>query len=214
VLLFKKLLPFLIFILVLSCKDKEENAVQTTWIGGQIVNPTLDYIIFSRGKDILDTVKLDSNNFFLYKTDKISPGLYNLKHSESQVFYIEPGDSLLMHINTRDFDESLAYSGRGGEQNNLLMYLYLRNESENNNLTKWYTLPSEEFTRKIDSLKQIKLQEYNDFIEKNEVSENFKNAALANITYDYFIKKEKYAAANRNNVEKFDKNFFDYRYRF
>ena len=210
-LLYKKLLPLLLVIILLSCKNKEESTVQTTWISGQIINPTLDYIIFSKGNDILDTVKLDSNNFFLYKTDKITPGLYNFKHSESQVFYIEPGDSLLMHINTMDFDESLAYSGRGGEQNNLLMYLYLKNETENNNLPDWYTLPSKAFTGKIDSLKQIKLQEYTDFIEKNEVSENFKNAALANITYDYFIKKEKYASANRNNPEKFDENYFDYR---
>lgn len=196
---------------MLSCKNKEENTIQTTWISGQIINPTLDYIVFSKGNDILDTVKLDSNNFFLYKTDKITPGLYNFKHSEAQVFYIEPGDSLLMHINTLDFDESLAYSGRGGEENNLLMYLYLKNETENNNLPSWYTLSSEVFSAKIDSLRQLKLQEYNDFTENNEVSESFKNAALANITYDYFIKKEKYAAANRNNIENFDENYFDYR---
>ena len=208
--LFKKILPLLLLTLLLSCKDTEENAVQTTWISGQIVNPTLDFIIFSRGNEILDTVKLDSNNFFLYKTDKIKAGLYNFMHSETQVFYIEPGDSLLMHINTMDFDESLAYSGRGGEQNNLLMYLYLKNETENNNLPNWYTLSSEEFTHKIDSLKQLKLQEYQDFINRYEVAEGFKNAALANINYDYFIKKEKYTAANRNNPEKFDQHFFDY----
>jgi len=196
---------------LLSCKNKKEDTIQTTWISGQIINPTLDYIVFSKGNNILDTVKLDSNNFFLYKTDKITPGLYNFMHSEAQVFYIEPGDSLLMHINTLDFDESLAYSGRGGEENNLLMYLYLKNETENNNLPDWYTLPSDAFTAKIDSLKQLKLQEFKDFEEKNEVSENFKNAAVANITYDYFIKKEKYAAANRNNPEKFDANYFDYR---
>lgn len=201
------------FALLFSCKDKDkkENAVQTTWISGQIINPTLDYIIFSKGNEILDTVKLDSRNFFLYKTDKIKPGLYNFKHSETQVFFIEPGDSLLMHINTLDFDESLAYSGRGGEQNNLLMYLYLKNEEENKNLPDWYTLSSENFTRKIDSLKKLKLREYNNFIENYDVAENFKQAALANITYDYFIKKEKYTAANRNNPEKFDEDYFDYR---
>ena len=209
--LFKKILPLLLLTILLSCKNTEKDAVQTTWISGQIVNPTLDYIIFSRGNEVLDTVKLDSNNFFLYKTDKIKAGLYNFMHSETQVFYIEPGDSLLMHINTMDFDESLAYSGRGGEQNNLLMYLYLKNETENNNLPNWYTLSSEEFTHRIDSLKQLKLQEYQDFINRNDVAEDFKNAALANINYDYFIKKEKYTAANRSNPEKFDQHFFDYR---
>ncbi len=196
---------------MLSCRNKEENVVQTTWISGQIVNPTLDYVVFSKGNNILDTVKLDSNNFFLYKTDKIKSGLYSFKHNETQVFYIEPGDSLLMHINTMDFDESLAYSGKGGEQNNLLMDLYLMNEIENQNLPNWYGLNSKEFDHKIDSLKKSKFDNYDHFIENNDVDEDFKKVAMANITYDYFSKKEMYAAANMNQPDKFDDNYFDYR---
>ncbi len=210
-LLFKKLLLLFLFTALLSCKNKEEDAVQTTWISGQIVNPKLDYVIFSKGNNILDTIKLDSNNFFLYKTNKIKSGLYSFKHSESQVFFIEPGDSLLIHINTIDFDELLAYSGEGGEQNNLLMDLYLMNETENQNLPKWYSLSSEDFETKIDSLKEIKISEYNDFIEDNPVADDFKTVALANIEYDYYSKKEMYGAANRRNPEKLDTNFFDYR---
>ncbi|MEM0519453.1 MULTISPECIES: TlpA family protein disulfide reductase [Aequorivita] len=207
----KKLLLLLLLVTVLSCKNNDESAVKTTWISGQIINPTLDYIIFSQGNHILDTVKLDSNNFFLYKTQKIKAGLYNFKHNETQVFFIEPGDSLLLHLNTLDFDESLAYSGRGGEQNNLLMYLYLTNENENLNLQNWYGLSSKEFTQKIDSLKKLKLKEYKDFLSKHTVADGFKQAVMANIKYDYFIKKERYAAANRNRIADFDKNFFDYR---
>ncbi len=209
--LFKKILLLLLFASLLSCQNKEDNIPQPTYISGQIVNPTLNYIIFSRGNEILDTVKLDANNFFHYKSDKIKSGLYNLKHSESQVFYIEPGDSLLLHVNTVDFDESLAYSGKGGEQNNLLMDLYLMNEGENKGLQKWYALSSDKFDQKIDSLKAIKIKEYDQFIENNEVADDFKKVALANIEYDYYSKKEMYGAANRNNPEKFDKNYFDYR---
>lgn len=209
--MFRKILLLLLLSVLLSCKNQEDSAKTITWIGGQIVNPTMDYIIFSKGNKVLDTVELDSNNFFLYKTDKIKPGLYSLRHSESQIFYIEPGDSLLLHVNTMDFDESLAYSGRGAAQNNLLMYLYLENEAENKNLPNWYGLPAAEFTCKIDSLKNLKLKEYKDFIAKNTVSEDFKKIAQANINYDYFIKKEIYAAANRNNPDKFADGFFDYR---
>ncbi|MCB0465160.1 MAG: hypothetical protein KDC78_05715 [Aequorivita sp.] len=185
--------------------------MQTTYIGGQIVNPTVDYIIFSKGSEILDTVKLDDNNFFHYRTDKIKEGLYFLKNGESQVFFIEPGDSLLIHLNTIDFDESLAYSGRGGEQNNLLIDLYLLNETENQDLPKWYALSSIDFDHKIDSLKTIKINKYEEYISNNEVAEAFKKVALANINYDYYSKKEMYAAANKNYPEKFDEHFFDYR---
>lgn len=207
--LFKKLLLLLLLVTLFACKNNEEDAVKTTYISGQIVNPTWDYIIFSRGGDILDTVNLDSKNFFYYKTDKITPGLYSLRHNETQVFFIEPGDSLLLHLNTVDFDESLAYSGSGGEQNNLLMDLFLKNEIENKRLPKWYSLSPGDFENKIDSLKAIKVSDYQEFIKKNDVAEDFKKVALANISYDYYSKKEMYAAANMRN--KIDSKFFDYR---
>ncbi|SRX55654.1 hypothetical protein [Aequorivita sp. CIP111184] len=209
--LFKKILLLLLVTFLFSCKSKEENVTETTYISGQIVNPTLDYIIFSKGSSILDTVKLDSNNFFHYKTDKIKQGLYSFKHNESQVFFIEPGDSLLMHLNTIDFDESLAYSGQGGEQNNLLMDLYLRNETENQNLPKWYGLSTKDFESRIDSLKDIKTAEYKQFIENNEVADEFKKVALANLEYDYYSKKEMYGAANRSKPEKLGENYYNYR---
>ena len=204
------LLP-LFLITLFSCKNQDENAVHTTYIAGQIVNPTHDFVVFSRGSEILDTVKLDANNFFEYRTDKIKAGLHFFSHSEGQVFYIEPGDSLLIHINTVDFDESLAFSGKGGEQNNLLIELYLQNEIENKNLSKWYNLSSKDFEIKIDSLKDIKVKEYEEFINNNEVAEDFKNIALANIEYDHYSKKEMYGAANRSMPDKFEKNYYDYR---
>lgn len=209
--LLKKLLLLLLLATIFSCKNKDENRVQTTYISGQIINPTSDYIIFSRGSETLDTVKLDSKNFFSYKTDKITRGLYSLRHNETQVFYIEPGDSLLLHLNTVDFDESLAYSGKGGAQNNLLMDLFLKNEVENKNLPRWYALPHKDFEKKIDSLKAIKTSDYKEFIKKNQVAEDFKKVALANISYDYYSKKEMYAAANMRNSTEIDEKFFDYR---
>ncbi|QAA80759.1 hypothetical protein EI546_02995 [Aequorivita sp. H23M31] len=208
----KKLLPFIfVFFALFSCKKKDESSDRVTWIGGQIVNPKLDYIIFAQGKHVLDTVKLDSNNFFLYRTDKIKEGLYTLRHNETQVFYIQPGDSLLLHLNTLEFDESLAYSGKGAAQNNLLMDLYLKNERENKFLPKWYTLSPKEFTMKIDSIKAEKKAEYQDFLIRNQVSEGFKEVAEASIKYDYFSKKELYAMANRSRLDILGDDYFDYR---
>ena len=199
------------FVALFSCKDKDSSSIETTWIGGQIVNPKVDYVIFAQGEYILDTVKLDSNNFFLYHTDKMKKGLYILRHNETQVFYINPGDSLLLHVNTLDFDESLAYSGRGAEKNNLLMDLYLKNDSENKLLPQWYTLSPKEFTKKIDSLEKRKIKKYDDFISKNKVDEEFKKVATASIKYDNFSKKELYAIANRLRADQLGKDYYKYR---
>lgn len=206
----KLLLILLLFIGLFSCKKKDTDS-QTTWIGGQIVNPKLDYVIFAQGEYILDTVKLDSNNFFLYHTDKMKDGLYILRHNETQVFYINPGDSIMLHVNTLDFDESLAYSGRGAEKNNLLMDLYLKKEVENKLLPSWYTLSPEEFTAKIDSIRSYKLNKYEDFIAKNKVDEGFKNAALTSINYDYYSKKELYGMANRLRADQLGDDFYSFR---
>lgn len=207
----KKILPLLLVFFLFSCNKKEGTAHTTTWIGGQIVNPKLDYVIFSRGGEILDTVKLDSNSFFLYRTEKIQKGLYTLRHNETQVFFIEPGDSLLLHLNTLDFDESLAYSGKGGAQNNLLMYLFLTNEAQNRLLPQWYNLSPEKYSQKIDSLKAIKVAEYEDFIKKNKVSDEFKKVAQASIQYDHYSKKELYTTANMSRRDNIGKKFYAYR---
>lgn len=209
--LIKKIPLFLLCILLGSCKNQESETEQATYISGQIINPVLDYIVFSKGNAVLDTVKLDAKDFFQYRAENIKPGLYFIKHGESQAFFLEPGDSLLLHLNTLDFDESLAYSGKGGEKNNLLMDLYLSNETENQNLTKWYTLPPKEFERKIDSLKALKTNRFEGFVRNNKVSEAFKEVAKANIMYDYYSKKEMYAAANRSKPEQLDAAFFEYR---
>ena len=160
---FKNLLLFLLFIPFLSCQNKDADAIETTWIGGQIINPKVDYIIFSQGSNILDTVKLDSNNFFLFRSDKITAGLYSFRHYENQIMFLEPGDSLMLYLNTIDFDESLAYSGKGAERNNLLMDFFLSNENDINTLSKWYPLSPEKFTAKIDSVKKIKTKLYKDY---------------------------------------------------
>ena len=208
---FKNLLLFLLFIPFLSCQNKDADAIETTWIGGQIINPKVDYIIFSQDSNILDTVKLDSNNFFLFRSDKITAGLYSFRHYENQIMFLEPGDSLMLYLNTIDFDESLAYSGKGAERNNLLMDFFLSNENDINTLSKWYPLSPEKFTAKIDSVKKIKTKIYKDYQKINEVSKDFDDVIQANLNYHYYSQKELYATANSTKVNSFPKEFFEYR---
>lgn len=72
------------------------------WIGGEIVNPKTDFVVFYKDECIIDTVKLDNKNFFLYKNDELHEGLYSFRHNEYQLFYVEPGDSLMLRVNTVD----------------------------------------------------------------------------------------------------------------
>lgn len=186
--------------------------MQSTWIGGEIVNPKVDYVIFSKGNEVLDTVKLDANNFFLYEAKGIDAGLYTLEHFEYQIFYMEPGDSLMLHLNTIDFDESLYYSGKGGEKNNLLMEFFLLTQEQKLVMPDYYQLPENEFEKKLDSMKNLREVRYQQFLENNEVGEGFKKVALANIKYNNYSKKELYITANEiNQLNPISEKFYSYR---
>ena len=212
----KKILLFLCLILLISCKKNEDSASNVTWIGGEIVNPRGDYVIFFKDEHILDSVKLDENNFFLYRAEGIKTGLYSFHHIEFQVMFIEPGDSLMLRVNTIDFDESLSYTGKGAEKNNFLMDMFLHNEMEIELMPKLYRLPPKEFEIKLDSLKKIKTDLFEEFKIKYKSNARFEEVAEASINYDYFSKKELYTSANagkisNDTVNKFPEGFYNYR---
>ena len=108
----KLLLLFTLILITFSCKNENETAPKLAWVGGEIVNPIGDYVLIYRGEQLIDSVKLNDSNFFLYKAENIEAGLYSFSHKEFQVFYLEPTDSLMLRVNTIDFDESLSFTGK------------------------------------------------------------------------------------------------------
>lgn len=215
--MYKKLLPLLFCIPFLSCNNAKDNLAENTWIGGQVVNPKLDYVVILKDRVPIDTIQLDKNNHFLINPSCIKSGLYSFKHNEYQLIYLEPGDSLMLRVNTVDFDESLAFTGKGAERNNLLMELFLYHEKELRLIPSYYNLSPNAFQKKIDSLKDNRKKLYDEFIAKNPLEgEGFKEVALSNFTYSDYTKKELYTIANKGELEVakkegFPKDFYNYR---
>lgn len=211
----RSLLVVLFCIAFISCNQNENRSSEVTWIGGEIVNPKLDYVILLKDSKVLDTVYLDDDNFFLHKADSITDGLYSFRHYEYQIIYLKPGDSLMLRVNTVDFDESLAFSGKGAERNTLLMDFFLMNEKETKQLPMFYSLEPKQFEKKIDSFTKARTDLYNEFIIKNSADKNFKKIAKANIDYDGYMKKELYASVNQSKKtgsgKDFPSDFYDYR---
>lgn len=160
------------------------------------MNPKKDYVIIFRSRQIIDTVALDEKNFFKYQLDQVEPGIYFFSHNEYQAVHIEPGDSIMLRVNTIDFDESLSFTGKGAAKNNFMMDLFLLNEKENELMPRMNLLKPEEFQRKIDSLRENRSELYNEFVSKKGPSKDFKYIANACIDYDLYIKKELYISAN------------------
>ncbi len=211
----KKILLLLLIVPFISCDNSKEKEETYAWVGGEIVNPKFDYVVIFRESKVIDTVKLDQNNNFLYKIEGLCEGLYALRHYEYQLMYLKPGDSLMLRLNTIEFDESLSFTGKGAAANNLLMEYFLLNDTEHSMLSKWYGLAPEAFEKKLDSFRTIKIDAFNDFASKHKPTREFRDIAYANIDYDHFLKKEIYASVHsiRNNTDNinYPDNFFDHR---
>ncbi|MBL4663451.1 MAG: hypothetical protein JKY22_07845 [Flavobacteriaceae bacterium] len=199
-----------------SCDQSSENGCGSAWIGGEIVNPKKDYVIISQSRRIIDTVLLDKNNFFIYQFEHLEPGMYFFSHNEYQALYIESGDSIMLRVNTIEFDESLSYTGKGAPKNNFMMELFLLNEKENELMPSMQLLPPSDFEYKMDSLAAGRRRLYEEFTSKKSPSEGFKVIANAAIDYDIYSKKELYISTNlrkqvyNENVE-IPEEFFRFR---
>jgi len=213
-----KLTKKLVFILAcgffLSCSNKDKNEI-STYIGGQIINPKMDYVLLSHHDKKIDTITLNNSGAFDFQCENLQTNLYIIKHGELQYIFIEPGDSIMFRLNTVGFDESLAFSGRGAEKNNFLMNLFLQNEEEDKRLPELYKLNPKPFEKEIFHVKKALLRELDEFIISEKPSESFIHIALANINYNYYSRKELYLSskktANDHKDTQYPENFFTYR---
>ncbi len=58
-----------------ACSEKSGESA-TIYFGGEIVNPTSDYVVLYRNDAYVDSVKLDDNNRFAFNLKDIEEGLY------------------------------------------------------------------------------------------------------------------------------------------
>ena len=159
-----------------SCKnDVTDPDNNYAYLGGEIINPRKDFVILSKSERVLDTVILDANNRFLYKIENLEDGLYTFKLPaaeglEYQMVLLEPRDSIMFRLNTLEFDESLVYTGYGAKKNNYLINLFLDGEAEDKTILSYSQLPADEFERRLDSIRDLKLKKLKTFNANNTTS--------------------------------------------
>ena len=184
-----------------GCHFKGANISEHAYIGGEIINPKNNSVVIynTKGK-IVDSIILDSNNRFLHKIENLEPGLHSITHGgEYQMLLLEPDDSIMVRLNTYDFDESLVFTGHGAKKNNYLLKTYLSNEKEAKQLVKYAKMDPEEFNTFVENRREGQLKEFQDFLLKNKESEFFKSIIEANINYNTYADKEIYPFAYFGN---------------
>ena len=202
--------------LTIGCEKTNENAA--TYFGGQIINPKTNYVLFLKDEKVIDTLLLDKDNRFLKEIPLTKGGLYTFKHgTEFQYIYLEPSDSVLVRLNTWDFDQSLVFSGKGSAKNEFLINLFLQNEKEERMMYRNFDLNEQAFQAKIDSLSKERIAVYNDFfVNEVAVSKGFEEFTNTAIQFPLYRLKEVYPYYHKGvyNLEEFpevSETFYDFR---
>ncbi|WP_435313256.1 transaldolase [Cellulophaga fucicola] len=197
-----KFLLFLSITFLFSCGENQKNSPYI-YFAGEIVNPKNDSVILYKDDRKVCSSKLDSNNRFAFELDSSAEeGLYHFGHEEVQYIYLEKGDSLLIRVNTVDFDESLVFDGKGQEINNFLLEMFLTHEDEELNIVeKMYFLNPNEFSKKVDSLHDKKIDLLNTLKTEASLTDNAVRIAKTGIDYTTYLYKEKYPFKHRRAVK-------------
>lgn len=202
--------------LVIGCTNNTEKS--DTFFGGRIVNPKTKFVVLYSMDKVVDTLLLDDQHKFLGKFSSLKEGLYYFEHGgENQYIYLEPKDSLMLRLNTWDFDESLVYAGKGAERNNILIDIFIEDENQNSYFYRLNKLAPEAYQKKMDSIIKVRLVTFNDYAEKHpNETQNYFNILKTALIYPLYSRIERYPInhININNKEEYvniNASFYNYR---
>lgn len=217
-----KALTFLLFsstviIMLSSCNQVFKDDNYSAYFGGEVTNPTNPYVFFCKDGEVIDTIALKKDNTFLIKFDSLPPGLYTFRHEpEYQYVYFDKNDSIMVHINSKDFDESIVFCGKGDEKNNYLMEMYLKNEADREKMFDVFDYDVPKFNANIDSTYKADKKFYTSHKEDIKWSTDFDLYAKAVLDFNHYSKKELYPLYHKlrtgdDVTGKLPKNYYSFR---
>jgi hypothetical protein len=206
-------LIILAIILFFSNSCNNNNSRDNFFLGGEIINPSSNYVNFYYNNIKIDSIELNSENKFFKNLENIQPGIYRIEHiPENQYVIIESGDSLWIRVNVEDFKESLSFSGKGSSKNNFLVDMSNLSDYENDFLSQIYNQESSDYKFAIDSLmdeKKVIWEHFNKSVNQKTLG---RNITKASIKYNYYNKLERYALLKGRKWSKDEREeYFSYR---
>jgi len=204
------------FLFFLGCQTSPKGS-KVVFVGGDIINPSNNYVVLYDTQNNIDTLYLNDDNRFYHHFSNFKPGIHSFVHGgKYQSILLEENDSIMMHINTHDFDESIVYNGIGAKKNNYLINLLLKLEKEDRNTNAAFAQLPEEYHQSIETYISKNTHDLESFLQANPNSDLFKKVALSTIKYHYFTRKELYpfrhfGVNSFSNFKKLPSSFYDFR---
>lgn len=195
--------PTLLCVLLSSCKKDFSGENYEAYFGGEVSNPSSPYVLFCKDNIVIDSIPLKEDNTFFIKFDSLTPGLYTFKNEpEYQYVYFDKNDSIKVHIDSKDFDESINFCGRGDQKNNYLMDMYLRNEKDKNNMFEVFEYELNKFSKYIDQTNTENQKFYASKKEEIKWNDDFDIYAKGIVNFPYYTKKEIYPTIHKMRTGK------------
>ncbi|MFL3661785.1 MAG: hypothetical protein ACI6PN_08550 [Polaribacter sp.] len=214
--LFNSITLLYLLINLIGCSGIEKS--NTVFFGGKIINPKTKFVVLYSNNLVIDTILLNERNKFLGIYKDLDEGLYHFMHgNENQYIYLEPKDSLMLRLNTWNFDESLVFAGKGAERNNILVDIFLEDESEKKLFYQFNNLKPKAYQTKINSHIQSRLKTFDNY-KKNHPKETtaYFNVLKTALTYPMYARIERYPISHvyvskTLDFPEIDSSFYAYR---
>ncbi|WP_299520861.1 TlpA disulfide reductase family protein [Winogradskyella sp.] len=176
----RKLLTFCITISLFACK--EESKIDYTLFSGKIENPTDKLVTVYHGREKVKEISLTDDGTFA-DTLKVKSGYYTINHGrEGSAMYLNPGDDIKVFIDTKEFDETIAYTGTGSENSNFLAAKFLAEEKFDLNYAELFAMEENDFLARMDEIKSSKVE----FLKASQsISNELRGLEDKHIEYEY-----------------------------
>lgn len=204
-------------LLLSSCGNDHQGETTSIVLTGKIINPRTDHVVLINYSGIQDTLKLDAKGVFIKTYKDIKPGLFTFVHTnEYQSFYLGYGDTLRWRLNTKAFDESLAFTGAAAKENNYLIDLFLEIEKSNRSLLSESQREPNNFKEMIDRLTEMRIKKLKQAAKKDNFQDHFVENTIKIIKFNGWSGLERYAYTHygKNEILQSDvlpSNFYSYR---
>lgn len=193
------------FLLFLLLAFQLAGAQSTASVHGTITHPKGDMVYLKYYKDYLtyaevvaDSAKLDKKGNFHMRFTWENPYPATFYHGdEITEMYVSPGDDLRLTLDTKEFDETVKYEGRGAEINTYMAQKALLFPYINPVI---YKEDEQNFTSHVDSVYQAEVGYFNQYFSKikdtNPYLRTFKEYENAELTYGWANTKTDYPGLN------------------
>lgn len=179
----KKITYLLLLSVFVSFAQSEKKSVVK--FSAKIDNRNSDTLTIYGPNRFKQDIVVDKNGVFKASLETMD-GLHQFSDGvENSLMYLKNGDDLSMTMNTKEFDETIVYKGKGANENNFLAQKALKDEQFE--LTA-FEKDSDEFNMLFESKKKADFEA----LEQNKLDENFKTFLKKMMTQQFAAMQRMY----------------------